>query len=337
MVKKNSFIFITLIIAILFTILLSSSIMAYPQRVEPSFGGCYISTGHGLLDDLDCDKVPDFVDNCVLVPNPDQMDQTMNGLGDSCDLVIDDIKVEPGIALQGRSMITTIKLTNYREYDMRNLVVKAESNTLGIGDHVIIDVASLATKEAEVIMRVPDCAAPGEYDLFVTIEYPYTSGKKEVFIRGVKIKVQESGLCAPLATQTIIDINEIQDVHPIEGAYYPFVIKNNEMFSKAYTLSIEGIEAWGNAQIEPGTRIIVPAGETREGAIHVLANEGVTGKQSFFLIIASDDDAKQVPLLADIPDPIISPNKITFFNWLTTTLIVIAIIIIIVLVIQKKK
>lgn len=330
-IKFNTtlFVFLTLII------LSSSLALANPHRVEPTFGGCYISTGHGLLDDLDCDKVPDFVDNCVLVPNPDQIDQTMNGLGDSCDLVIVDISVEPGVALQGRSMITTVKLTNYREYDMRNLIVKASSTILGIEDHITINLASLESKEAEVIMRVPDCAAPGEYDLYVTIEYPYTAGKKEVFTKGVKIKVEESGMCGPVATETVIDITEIQDVHPIEGAYYPFVIRNNEMTSKAYTLFVEGINSWGSAQIEPGTRIIVPAGETREGAVHVLANEGVVGKQSFFLTIASNDDAKQIPLLADIPEPIV-PNKIIFFNWLTTTLIVIAIIIAIVLIFKKK-
>lgn len=35
--------------------------------------------------DVDFDGVPDELDNCPLVPNPDQVDTDEDGLGDVCD------------------------------------------------------------------------------------------------------------------------------------------------------------------------------------------------------------------------------------------------------------
>ncbi|MEK6964531.1 MAG: hypothetical protein AABX70_09010 [Nanoarchaeota archaeon] len=46
---------------------------------------CAISTGHGLLQDVECDRVPDIVDNCPGFFNPNQADSNHNSVGDTCD------------------------------------------------------------------------------------------------------------------------------------------------------------------------------------------------------------------------------------------------------------
>src|SRR3989344_1008871 len=46
---------------------------------------CAISTGHGLLQDVECDRVPDIIDNCPGFFNPDQKDANSNSVGDTCD------------------------------------------------------------------------------------------------------------------------------------------------------------------------------------------------------------------------------------------------------------
>ena len=292
--------YLLLLVGALILVTVQSALAVNP----PSFGGCFISTGHGLIADIDCDRFPDFDDNCPDVPNAEQSDQTGNGIGDACDLVIENIAADPSVALQGRSLITNVRFTNYRAYDLRNLRVIAEIPQLGVGDTISVSVLPmLATTVQEVIMRVPDCARPGEYDLVTTIEYPFSAGKKEVFVQPIRVAVQESGACAlDPQGKTIVDIIEIQDVDPVSGGVYPFTITNNEQSSKAYTLTIDGIAEWGAAQIEPGTLIVVPSGESRQGAIRVFARPGIVGEHSFMLVVQAKDDIKQVLLTADVPE-----------------------------------
>ncbi|MFB6199025.1 MAG: thrombospondin type 3 repeat-containing protein, partial [Halobacteriaceae archaeon] len=61
---------VTLLIAIL-------ALQAHAQT-------CEISTGYGLLDDRDCDGIPDRRDNCP-IQNPEQIDSDQDGIGDACE------------------------------------------------------------------------------------------------------------------------------------------------------------------------------------------------------------------------------------------------------------
>lgn len=312
-----------------------------PGPPPPTFGGCFISTGHGLLADLDCDRIPDAIDNCPVVPNPEQFDQTGNGIGDACDLVIDKVEAEPPVILQGRSLITRFHLTNYREYDLRNLRMKIEIPILGVSENAELGILpTLATTEQEIITRIPDCAYPGEYDLILTIEYPYTAGRKEVFSQHIKVAVEQSGQCPIEPTiydKTIIDIIEIQDIDPKVGGVYPFTITNNEYYDKAYVLHLEGLDPWGYGQLEPGSVVVVPSGETREGAIRIWANKDYVGEQSFILTIQAKDDIKQQMLLADIPE---KPNNITAFavlSWTLGVLVIVALVLIAIAAVRRKS
>ena len=40
-----------------------------------------------VTEDFDCDGVPDAYDNCVGIPNRDQLDTNHNGIGDACESV----------------------------------------------------------------------------------------------------------------------------------------------------------------------------------------------------------------------------------------------------------
>jgi hypothetical protein len=166
------------ILSILLSLLLVGVVQAEAAVVRsgpppPSFGGCAISTPQGALQDADCDRQGDPYDNCPLTPNPDQLDRDQNGIGDACDLVIEEVTVEPELPIQGRSMVIYVTLFNNRAYPMRNLVVKAEAPKLGVAaseDLVIIGPGERVRKE--LIVRVPDCAEPTFTDLAVFAEYP---------------------------------------------------------------------------------------------------------------------------------------------------------------------
>lgn len=272
---------------------------------DPGFRGCVMLLPDGQFQDTDCDRVPDVVDNCPLSENPDQSDVDHNVIGDMCDLVVDEIILQPSEPIQGRSMVIQASLFNNRPYPMRNMIVKAELPRLGqVVSQPLPIIAPGQRLQTELLLRVPECAPPVLTDIVVYAEYPVAPGQKEVFSRALRVPVVPSGLCSldPGQELTVVDIIELQDIHPENGAVYPFTIKNNWPESKAYVLSVQGMESWGTATIEPGSVVVVAPGSSREGVIIVHAYNGQTGRKAFTFSVNAREDAKQVLLQANIPD-----------------------------------
>ncbi len=271
---------------------------------DPGFLGCVMLTDNGQFDDTDCDKVPDVVDNCPLVHNADQLDVDRNSIGDACDLIITGVRIEPSTPMQGRSLVATVTVMNNRQYDVNDLRVKLEVPRLGLySTDTIGSLPAGRIASRELVTRLPECAPATVTDVVAIVERQYGPRQVEVFNAPVRVKIAPSGLCgdtAPDADRTIIDIIELQDVNPVEGALYPFTIRNNEAESKAYLLSLSKIDDWGYGEIYPGSVIVVPPGETRDGAIRVWSKPEWTGRQSFLFTVQARDDAKEILLGADI-------------------------------------
>ena len=281
------------------------ALAVYPG--DPGYRGCVMLTDDGQFDDTDCDKVPDIADNCPLTHNIDQSDVDRNGIGDACDILITEFRIEPETPIQGRSLVATVTVMNNRAYAVRDLRVKVEIPALGLfaSDTIgVIDAGRIASRE--LVTRIPECAPLRPTDVVAIVEHQYGPREIEVFTAPARVLVAPSGQCAqdnPGVDRTIVDIIEAQDVNPIEGALYPFTIRNNEAESKAYVLSVSGI-AWGYAEIYPGSVVVVPPGEARDGSVRVWSRPGWTGRQSFTFTVQARDDAKQLLLLAEIvPSP----------------------------------
>ena len=308
---------------------------------DPNFKGCVIGTDNGALSDVDCDRTPDHFDNCPFTSNPNQIDRDMNGYADVCDLVIDDIGLQPETPIQGRSLIATVSLMNFRPYPMRNMNLKMEIPKFGLSmseEIAIIQPGERITKE--LLVRIPDCAPTKYTDVVIIAEYSYAPGQKEVFSQALKVPIVSSGLCAQETggDKTIINILDIQDVDQVSGALYLFTIHNNQQESKAYILGIENIEDWGYSELHPGTVLVIPAGETRDGAIQVWARPGVSGRKTFLLTVQAKDDAKQLLLQANIPEQQLSPTPTAkIVTSMVGFLIIIFVVGIIIALVRKKK
>ena len=293
------------------TLLLVLFLLALPVHAvypgDPGFLGCVMLTDDGQFDDTDCDKVPDVVDNCPLIHNTDQLDVDRNGIGDACDLIITAVRIEPSTPMQGRSLVATVTVMNNRQYDVQDLRVKLEVPRLGLySTDTIGSLPAGRIASRELVTRLPECAPATVTDVVAIVERQYGPRQVEVFNAPVRVQIAPSGLCgetAPDADRTIVDIIELQDVNPIEGALYPFTIRNNEAESKAYLLSLSKIDDWGYGEIYPGSVVVVPSGETRDGAIRIWSKPEWTGRQSFLFTVQARDDAKEILLGADITPP----------------------------------
>lgn len=299
-------------LSLLFAILLATSVFAvFPG--DPGYRGCVLKDDRGQFDDLDCDRIPDVFDNCPLVPNPDQVDRDRNGVGDACDLIIDEITISPETPVQGRSMVVTIGVTNNRQYPMRNMVLKLDVPALGLSTSEQLNTLEPGSRVLkDLVTRIPECAKQRLTDIVAIVEYPIGPSQKEIFAQPLKIPVLPSGQCASEVgpERTIVNIIELQDVDPQLGALYPFTIHNMESESKAYILSTSGLDGWGASEISTGSVLVIPPGESRDGAIRLFAYPGVVGKKSFVFTVQARDDVTQIQLLADMPNVAVSSSPL---------------------------
>lgn len=277
-----------------------------PFAPRQTFGGCYISTGKGLLDDLDCDKVPDPNDNCLGIANPEQADQNQNGLGDACDLIVEAIELDPPVVLSGRAFIADVQVTNYHPFPLRNIKYRFQVPELGLEEIVYEDQLENGEQgRYEFFLRIPDCVRAKEYDAVLFTEVPRGPGEVEVFPVALKIGVQQNQQCIEeqqKSQKSIITILDIQDVAPLSGGVYPFTIVNDEREDQAYVLQVDGTDEWGSYEIRPRSMIVVPAGGSAEGELVIYSREGASGEHAFTVTVTSKDDAQSVLLTAKLKD-----------------------------------
>lgn len=293
----------------------NTNIFGLNQR--PPRETCAISTGSGLLDDLDCDGIPDRDDNCPDRPNPSQRDQNKNGLGDACDLIIADLTIQPQQLTCGRSVLAKARIVNNLPEPQRDIKATLASRSIDIRhtDYVkLMEPGSAAT--IELTARIPYTAEPGRHSLDAIIDYqtgpqPQRTGATR------DITVTDATCGQPQEENKTLTVTEIEDVRPGEQAVWPVEVTNPEDTAEAFQFTVKGANDFGHWTLSPGSVVIIGPGETETVYVTVEAFDDIrTGSRTFTLEAKHGDDAAQVSLVATILDEQDTPN----FAWLYTGL-----------------
>jgi uncharacterized membrane protein len=227
----------------------------------------------------------------------------LKGISRSSAVQIKDFTLTPEDVVAGRAFTAMVKVRNYGSTDLKDLKVTVSVPDLNIKASEFMD--SLDADESktfeELLLRVPDCAKAGDYNVEMTVEFD----EYEETTQSTTIHVLKSDTCGAAASGTdgksVITVPSSQEISQGQSVVYPIMLTNNGATAKTYTVSVSGASNWATTKIDPSAVMIVPAGQSRTAYLYVTANQNAElGDKGLTLTIDDGTESKQVPLTARI-------------------------------------
>ncbi len=236
----------------------------------------------------------------------------------------------------GRALIATARIKNVGKKDEEGVKVTLSIPELDVSDSVYIDeIESEDTiTSEEVYIRIPNCAATGEYKATVTVKY--NDGEDSISKDYTINVVADEDLCKGTG-KTVLTIGpESQEVEKKQAAIYALTISNEGSSARTYTITVDGLSDWATAEVSPSNAIVVDAKKTEAAYIYVTPNKSATsGDHMFSVTIASSGETlQQVPLTLTVKGSDVSSVK----KVLEISLIVLVVLLVVLgLIIGLKK
>ncbi len=251
-------------------------------------------------------------------------------------LIIKDVTFSPENEVKaGRALLATARIKNVGEKDEDGVKVSVEIPDLEVKNSVYIDEVESddSITSEEIYLRMPNCAASGEYKATVTVSY--NDGDSEISEDYLINVVEDADLCKGTG-KTVLTIGpESQEVVAKETAIYALTLTNEGSSAKTYTISVSGLDDWATAEVSPSNAIVVDAKATEAAYIYVTADKGANaGDHMFSVTVASSGETlQQVPLTATVKGSVSSVKKV-----LEVSLIVLVVLLVVLgLIIGLKK
>lgn len=209
--------------------------------------------------------------------------------------------------MAGRALSALVKVKNIGSDDLGDGVTL----TVSVPELNIRDTETLDKLDADetqtfekTILRFPSDAKPGNYEVDYTIKFDeYESVTKTDVVTVTPCQSVTCGAAKPKNEgTTVIQIPKTQVVYQ-SGAesVYPLMINNMGDSSKAYTIAVSGVDAWGTSRVDPGSSIVIPAKSTATVFLYVAANDKTTAGEKYFKVtVGTDGDVKEIPLSAQV-------------------------------------
>jgi len=270
---------------------------------------CSVSTEQGLVQDSDCDSVPDPYDNCPLEPNSLQTDLDRNGIGDACDLVITEARVDPDSHLrQGEIARILVQLFNNQQLPITDIQVRVLNDDLRIDQ--IQEMPFMPAGEAAILAyhaRIPPCAAPDEYPITITSAFR-DAGRSARATARITLTVERSDACGaaagPLDT-TVIDVRDRADIDRGENALFPIRITNLGDEQATYSVRATDTEGWATWRVDPDATVSLTSGRDAILALTVETDDdALPGPRTVTVQVTSGQQTTEVPIAVYLRGPL---------------------------------
>jgi len=192
----------------------------------------------------------------------------------------------------GRALLASVRLKNYGQKDEDGIKVKVSIPDLGVSASDYIDEleSDEATTSEELYLRIPSCATAGDYD--AQVEVTYDDGDERV-IEMESITVTADDTCGvPAATTTekpsILYDATAQDVKAGDaGSIYALTMSNPTSAAKTVSVTVTGVDVFGEARVSPSNVVVIGAGETKTAYVYVTADKEAKAGQYGFSVAVS--------------------------------------------------
>lgn len=237
--------------------------------------------------------------------------------GEDHKMIVKDTIFSPeGEVKAGRALLTTVKVENRGTRDEDDVKVKVAIPALGVSASAFIDEVEAEDENDDIVIseelyiRIPSDALTGDYKVIVSVEYDDGDevAEKEYMIHvdGVSLIAEEPVEEAKIQVSYI----EVQDLVAGEaGKMYPLTIINPTSGSKTAVISVEGVDAFGEAVVEPSNVVIVEAGETKLVPVYVSASADAEGEYTFAVTLSGlSENDQTVVMSANVEAPEVEDN-----------------------------
>lgn len=297
-------------------------VVAMPTSAER----CTSMSMHGFLPDTDCDGVHDKLDNCPTTANAPQLDSNRDGVGDACDLLIEEVQINPSVILRANQFFDfTVTLINNQGEPIRGLEITVENNDLDIDART--NVQELAAGQAyttEFLLKVPRCTPERNYPIRISTEYLSGSGSA-VEQTTQEIKVVSGGECEEPVTpmeNTIIETFYSHELEAGEKTIIPIKIINMNDNAVEYAIRVNGMQDWATYRIDPTPVMSLPAGhDTSRYFALELEEWAPLGDNHIELVVTANGHEERIPIQLHIKKTITEERQEQLKQALEVTLI----------------
>ncbi|MFH1770976.1 MAG: putative S-layer protein [archaeon] len=248
-------------------------------------------------------------------------------------VIVKDYSFSPSSTINaGRAFTAMVRVQNIGDDDLDDVKVTVAIPELNVRDSEYLDELEADEKETleEFLLRIPDCAEPGVYEVEIMVEFDDIESTTET----ADITVLSGDTCTANSGskdnsgKAVVMVPEAQEVEAGNEVAFPIVIANQGTSAKTFTVTVSGVESWGSSRLSPSSVVIVPAESTKTVYLYVEANEDAEGEKLFMATISSGEDSEAIPLTANVVGD--DSNNVNLKRGLEVALVVLVIILIIV-------